>query len=259
MVIKTKRDEVRVDIAANRELGHVVYHLVRGRMLQAGLDIPHTNMGNLAQALNVCVAALEKAINELYRGNAKNLEKFDIEAPWVKAALNFDPKIMLMMHTTIAMTFFSMLDPDGPGGLGLIPFTNEYFQRSNFELMDEEEMDRLAHRILSLQARQQKPGTLGAAGNALMQAAMRPFKKTRVPSGTPAAKRRREFTRKVERCCIRVEELRALADRKAEGTLLGEMITEELRASRKASAIDDVEEFWKEFDLFFGCTRLINT
>lgn len=248
-----------MDITANREVGKIVYTLIRERMLAAGLDIPQTPTGDLGQTLNVCIETTSNAIEKLQRGNPKNLERFDIDAPWVQAALNFDPHAMLMMQTVVAMSFFSLQPPDSEKGLQVIPFTNDYFARCNFRLMDDEEMERLRKRFSALQTMQQAPGTLGAAGDALKQSTMRPFRGLRTARRSAAATRHRTFIRAVNAHCVRVEELTTLADRKAEGSTLGELLEEELRASRSRAAKEQLEMFWMEFDLLFGCTRLITT
>lgn len=246
-----------MDIAANREVGKILYSLIRNRMLAAGLHIPHIATGNLGQTLNICITTMGNAICKLQSSDTENLGKFDIDAPWVQTALRFDPHSMLMMQTVTAMTFFSLQEPDSESGLGVIPFTNDYFIRSGFAPMDDEEMNRLRERLRTLQAMQQAPGTLGAAGNALKQSALRPFKSLFVVRNSPGSKRRRTFTTAVEDRCVRVEELKALADRKAEASLLGELIAKELRASHAPDAQKEIDMFWREFDLFFGCTQLM--
>lgn len=232
-----------MDTTANRDLGRLVYNLLRGRMVEVGLNPPFTLIGTLGEVLASCTTVIEE--------DKTDWTPFNTDMAGI--ALDISPNIALVFHTAISMIGMARLQPGREEHVKkLLPFFDSCFAASNFRAIGDGEMEELQRQVLALYAKQPQPGVLGAAGDAMYQATMRPLRGQLIGKDAPAKKRRRRFLNDAHARCLLIEESPSHADRKAHGSSLGDMLARELRDSRSPSRDRDLVRFWMEFDLFFG-------
>ena len=255
----TKGGEMK--IATNRELGSLMYGLMRGRMAEAGVEPAHLAVTRLGKFIVVAGHKLHEHARRIAKSQNKSLQQLwqDDDKEWFDRLLDWDPNVQIITFPIIAMTWTALLPGDcsREEAAAMLPTLNSFFGRHGYRKMADEELALLSERIALLVAQQQLPGTLGAAGDALLCLARQPLEGLQPGKGQPAIRRRRAYITAAQSLSLQVEQASQLADRKALASNLGEQLRDELRASRHLNIEHAMEIFWSGFEVFFSGTRYI--
>jgi|GEM_PF-5837388 len=248
-----------MDITANREFGQLMYDLVRGRMVEVGFEPPALRIERLGDFLHTAAREVGKYTYHAWWSGRKEGEVLDYEKPpiWLEALVELNPFTHLLVRTFLSMVWLSLLTPDDERrAQQVIPHTAEYFERRKYRPLSDEETAHLIAQVIELNARQQRPKLLGAAGDALLISVRRPLSQLSAGKSTSAKRRRQTFMRTSWQLCHDVEVTRELAERKALAAQLGEKLEAELRASHATELSAQMDRFGEEFDLFFSGSQL---
>lgn len=248
-----------MEVTANREFGQLMYDLIHGRLVEAGVAITPVVVTGLSGLLETAAREVRECAGELWRSNQpKNQLAAPGEIPqWLQTIVNWNPRMQLIVRTFLPMVWLSLLEPgDDQRAVQVIPHTNEFFVSRGYRELTEKEATLLNARIIMLCQRPYAREQLGAAGYALYCSAQRPIARTPIGSGRNAKARRRQFMQEARAACLAVEHTRELAERKGHACVLGEKLEAELRASRAKKVDPMIERFWDEFNLFFSGSQL---
>jgi hypothetical protein len=208
-----------LDINANREFGTIIHTLLRERYLEAGIEPPNLIVGTLGETL-------ERIARITYKERAQSnmtLRQF-VEASTFNPMVQFCLRIL---HTMVWVAFLSPEDADR--AVGPLTRTQQWFKSLGYRPLTDEEMAELTPRLVGLVQQTQLPGTLGAAGDALLSTVNRRLKG--YPPGAKGGPRRQRFLQDAYNLCRQVETAPTLADCKAQVAQLSDKLQSELKNS----------------------------
>lgn len=247
-----------MEIAANRQLGQLVFTTMCDRASEKGHDVPHAAIPNLGEYLQRVGREIALTVLSV-QAKVDPIEKIMEETrppAWALNLARLDPVFNIHVQTFMAMSFTSHLGEDFAVAGQVFIAANNFFQRKGLRPFSDEERTELTARAVELAARQQAPGTLGAAGEALFFTTMSHLQALAAGSKPAQKVRRRKFRQSLQALCLEVENERLLAERKARASLIGEMLEQELRASGSNRRAEKMTSFWDEFRLFFDVQSL---
>lgn len=237
--------------AANRDLGRLLYALMRERMVEAGYDMPIVIIGKLGDMLEFVTREVHELVHSLDPDH--DTHSHGSQVGLASFALESHPHTKILVQTFETMCWFGSLGPDDARlALQALRSVVRLLNRYGCRALDDDELADVQERIFALLAQQQEPGSLGVIGHAVYDMVTQPLVALPVRKNTPAARRRRAYLQKAMALCLELEGAPVAADQKAVGARLGEALQAELRASNASRTEHVMDLFWKKIVLLYG-------
>jgi hypothetical protein len=243
------RDEVVLDVQANRLLGVATYGLLTKYHEQANVPYPQLAVSGMNSLLNTMIRVMLPRLNRL-RG---------LEEEVAQLLLGADPTLRFCHHVYAPMAWASLLAPERAQEIVQVtPVIQSYLKtEARCGIVSKPDVLAFNARLLEFMAVPSDPTRLNASGYALYCAATEKLRTLAVRNtDRQARKRRQKYLATIFEYCMQMQTA-DLPGRKHKSALVAEALATELQRSGCRDVNDVIQVYWGKFELFTYGSRFV--